>query len=181
MHKLINYTDNLLLYVNKTNGLSYKLLIDKPLTASEEIIINSLGNYVGVLKICYVDIYIIILKLDGSLEALCKPEYDPNIYTRGILREGSRKPVKDLFLNINNSDYILYILFNDNSMICYTENERSHYYKICSLRKNEDYSDVLCVDITKSSIQITKLNGTKILITVSGRTIIEDCFDSRID
>lgn len=177
MPELLKYYDKIILYVNRNNELSHKLISDKPLYACDIGIINDLSKYKFVNKIFKVFESIFVLKLDGSLEVV----YDPKNNLSDVLLACQTKTVKNIFSEFNEfkNAYIQSILFNDNSIIIFSNSLRTE--KLTEMSIDPNYcQNVLCVDFVDSSIQILKLDSTKIIITHCNTTIIEDCIDSRL-
>lgn len=182
MSKLINYRDKFLIYINQDSGLSYKLLTNEALTPSEELIINSLNDHTNVFKLLTLSFYILIIKLNGCLDVLYDSIYVNMTTVNVFLNTGKTKPIKDIFsyLSSNDTDYIIFILFNDNSIKAIINSMNSKINRMYVSREKDDNENVLCVDITHDSIQILKLDASKIILTISGRTVIDDCPDPRL-
>lgn len=177
MPTVIVFSEEITIYIKNDNSLGYILSETIPLSEETNNIVFEIPKHTEISKLYNLNGTILLIKLNGYLELL----YDRRKKFNMKLPQFDEKLVKDVFFYSgcgNSKTYLCYILFNDNTIKGLSG---GMYKTLTSHRDSTDNYDVLAVDIDARSVQILKLNGTKIILTSTGRYVIENCYDHRLE
>lgn len=176
MSTVLIFSDAITIFIKKDNSLSYLLSESIPISEETKKIVDKIPKYTGVSKLYNFDGAILLLMINGYLEFL----YDKMDKLKHIFPNFNKDIVKNIFFYSDNisGSYLCYILYNNNTIRGFT---RGIHKTLISHAGSADKHNVLAVDIDAISVQILKLDGTKIIFSNAGRTVMENIYDERLE